>query len=207
LRRPPKPRPDCCSELRFTPLQLIERLAALIPPPRVHRHRYHGVLAPNSPHRAQVTALAREPPPSSTPPTSADAPQRPQRSPARILWALLLARIFEVLRLQCRHCGGQVRVIAFITDAPSIHAILNHLGEPTSPPQSPPLWDQAPKPLHDWPDRPAPVPELCPRAVAVLKRQFGLTGLKGEHVFGHDTGEPYHDLQIPWKRWVFAHRS
>jgi hypothetical protein len=98
LRRPPKPRPDGCSELRFTPLQLIERLAALIPPPRVHRHRYHGVLAPNSPHRAQVTALAREPPPSSTPPTPADAPQRPQRSPARILWALLLARILRSSR-------------------------------------------------------------------------------------------------------------
>ena len=26
------------------------------PPPRVHRHRYHGVLAPNSPLRDQVTA-------------------------------------------------------------------------------------------------------------------------------------------------------
>jgi hypothetical protein len=31
-------------QLRPTPLQLIERLAALIPPPRLHRHRYHGVL-------------------------------------------------------------------------------------------------------------------------------------------------------------------
>jgi hypothetical protein len=32
--------------LRLTPLQLIERLAALIPPPRLHRHRhrYHRVL-------------------------------------------------------------------------------------------------------------------------------------------------------------------
>ena len=81
------------------------------------------------------------------------------------------------------------------------------MGEPTSPPQSPPLWDQAPKPLHDWPDRPAPVPESCPRAVPVLKRQLALTGLKGEHVFGHDSGEPYHDLQISWKRWVFAHKK
>jgi hypothetical protein len=33
-------------QLRLTPLALIERLAALIPPPRIHRHRYHGVLAP-----------------------------------------------------------------------------------------------------------------------------------------------------------------
>ena len=42
----------------LTPLELLDRLAALLPPPRVHRHRYFGVLAPNSPLRAAVTALA-----------------------------------------------------------------------------------------------------------------------------------------------------
>ena len=31
----------------LTPLELLDRLAALLPPPRVHRHRYFGVLAPN----------------------------------------------------------------------------------------------------------------------------------------------------------------
>jgi len=31
--------------LRLTPLQLLDRLAALVPPPRVHRHCYFGVLA------------------------------------------------------------------------------------------------------------------------------------------------------------------
>jgi len=38
-------------ELTLTPLELIERIAALVPPPRTHRHRYYGVLAPNSPLR------------------------------------------------------------------------------------------------------------------------------------------------------------
>lgn len=33
-------------------------MAALVPPPRIHRHRYFGVLAPHSPLRAAVTALA-----------------------------------------------------------------------------------------------------------------------------------------------------
>jgi hypothetical protein len=45
-------------ELHLTPLELIDRIAALVPPPRTHRHRYFGVLAPNSPLRAAVTALA-----------------------------------------------------------------------------------------------------------------------------------------------------
>ena len=57
--RLPKPRPDVRTEVRLTLLDLIERLAALIPPPRLHRYRYYAVLAPNSPQRAQVTALAR----------------------------------------------------------------------------------------------------------------------------------------------------
>ena len=44
-------------ELHLTPLELIDRIAALVPPPHTHRHRYFGVLAPNSPLRAAVTAL------------------------------------------------------------------------------------------------------------------------------------------------------
>ena len=45
-------------EITLTPLELIDRIAALVPPPRTHRHRYYGVLAPNSPLRAAVTAMA-----------------------------------------------------------------------------------------------------------------------------------------------------
>jgi len=43
----------------LTPLELLDRLAALVPPPRLHRYRYFGVLAPNSPLRASTSwALA-----------------------------------------------------------------------------------------------------------------------------------------------------
>ncbi len=57
-----KPRPGGSVSLLLTPMQLLDwldRLAAPIPPPRRHRHRYIGVLAPNSPLRAAVTALAQ----------------------------------------------------------------------------------------------------------------------------------------------------
>ena len=47
----------------LTPLELIDKVAALAPPPRVQRHRYYGVLAPNAPLRAAVTALAPVPVP------------------------------------------------------------------------------------------------------------------------------------------------
>ena len=45
-------------EITLRPLELIDRIAALVPPPRTHRHRYFGVLAPRSPLRAAVVALA-----------------------------------------------------------------------------------------------------------------------------------------------------
>jgi hypothetical protein len=45
--RLPKPQRDGTTSLTLTPLELIDHLAALIPPPRLHRHRYHRVLAPN----------------------------------------------------------------------------------------------------------------------------------------------------------------
>ena len=51
-----KPGPGGSVSLMLTPLDLIKRLAALIPVPRRHRHRCYGVLAPNAPPRAQVTA-------------------------------------------------------------------------------------------------------------------------------------------------------
>jgi len=55
---PPKPLPNGSTELILPALELLGRLSAFIPPPRIHRHRYLGVLAPNAPLRAAVTARA-----------------------------------------------------------------------------------------------------------------------------------------------------
>lgn len=87
----PKPGPDGQTQIILSPLELIGRIAALVPPPRQHRHRYHGVLAPNSPLRPAVTALA--PAPVALPPepvakpaveaVADDPPPDLARSPAR----------------------------------------------------------------------------------------------------------------------------
>ena len=57
--RLPHPAPDGTTALSLTPLEFLERLALLIHPPRIHRHRYHGVLAPGVPtkggSKAQVS--------------------------------------------------------------------------------------------------------------------------------------------------------
>jgi hypothetical protein len=46
---------------------------------------------------------------------------------------MLLARIYEIFPLTCNHCGGEVRLIAFVTEAVPIGEVLEHLGEPTQP--------------------------------------------------------------------------
>ena len=147
--------------LLLTPLERLERLAALIPPPRRHRHRYYGVLAPNAPLRAALAGAQDETPNpaaltgevpaaeqgAAVPNTPAEVADEPlHRRAARYVWALLLARIYEVLPLVCPKCGGEMRIIAFITEGPVIREILAHLGEPTSPPRlalarGPPLWE------------------------------------------------------------------
>ncbi len=129
-------------DLILTLCEFIAKIAALVPPPRTHRHCYFGVLAPNSPFRAAVTAMAPMPviPPVAQSVTSGEEAQlNTKRSPARYLWAKLIARIYEVFPLLCLHCGGQIGGAA-------IRKILDHIGVESRPPKinqarGPPLWD------------------------------------------------------------------
>jgi hypothetical protein len=133
----------------LTPCEFIAKIAALVLPPRTHRHRYFGVLAPNSPLRAAVTAMAPMSvlSPGAEPISSAQEPQtNAKRSPARYRWAKLIARIYEVFPLLCMHCGGQMRLIAFINDSAEIRTILDHVKVESILPKiskarGPPLWD------------------------------------------------------------------
>jgi len=160
-----KPHPGGNAPLRLTPLQLLDRLAALVPPPRVHRHRYFGVLAPHSPLRAAVTTPAPEATTAPPAPIAEPAAEPAHRRAARYAWAALLARIYEVFPLLCPLCGAQMRIIAFVTDPPTIRDILLHLGEPTAPPRiaparGPPLWDLPDGGTGDGDPHAPPVPEV-----------------------------------------------
>jgi len=44
----------------------------------------------------------------------------------------LLARVGEGFPLECLNCGGDIRLIAFITEPGTIRKILSQLGEPIS---------------------------------------------------------------------------
>ena len=53
-----------------------------------------------------------------------DDSHRLPRSPARYLWATLIARLFEIFPLTCRDCGAEMKIITFVTATPSVRAIL-----------------------------------------------------------------------------------
>jgi hypothetical protein len=57
-----------------------------------------------------------------------------------------MARVGEEFPLQCPACGGDIRLIAFITEPGPIRKILTHLGEPLEPPPVSP----ARGPPTDW---------------------------------------------------------
>jgi len=115
----------------------------------MHRHRYFGVLVPNSPWRAQVVAQAgRKPGAGSKAPrpktVRTDFGATRAGHPARYLWAKLLVRSYGVFPLKCSGCGGRVRLVGFNTESATVRQILEHGGEPTSAPaialaRSPPL--------------------------------------------------------------------
>ena len=58
----PKPTADGQTILLLKPTELLDKLAQLIPPPKRHRHHYHGVLAPNSPTRAKIVGRVDQEP-------------------------------------------------------------------------------------------------------------------------------------------------
>jgi hypothetical protein len=143
------------TSLVLSPLELLSRLAALVPPPRRHGIHYYGVLSAHAKLREKVIESAG--------PSGAVAlrlreaarrmnivPLSPQERGERedagewvepeefprsfpYTWAMLLARIYDSFPLVCPRCGSSMRIIAFITNASDVKRILEHIGEASEP--------------------------------------------------------------------------
>ena len=61
----------------------------------------------------------------------------PISPPAPLTWAQRLKRVFEIDITLCPLCGGQLRVIADVTDPDLIRKILDHVNS-RAPPRLPP---------------------------------------------------------------------
>ena len=104
---------DGTTHVIFEPEDFIARLAALVPKPRAHLTRYHGVFAPASPDRVQIVPSTRAAAPTERGEVSVSDRQR------AMSWAQRLKRVFAIDIETCRQCGGHLRVIASI-EAPAV---------------------------------------------------------------------------------------
>ncbi len=126
---------DGTTHIVMTPLEFMQRLAALVPRPRLNLIRFHGALAPNAKIRSEITpgrSVAEND-------TSDDPDDAHHHLPsARISWARLLKRVFDIDIEHCPHCGGTLNIMAAIEDPAVIAKILAHRGLPTrAPPRAP----------------------------------------------------------------------
>jgi hypothetical protein len=143
----PHPRRDGATHLLLDPLELIEKLSVLIPAPRFHLLRFHGLLAPHAAGRAQIVPRVRLAVAQGDgavavgrPSGAGDSPP-PAAEPAGPSWATLLKRVFALDVLLCPRCGGRRRIVGIYPGGPRLRELLERvgLGDHASrpPPQSP----------------------------------------------------------------------
>ncbi len=128
----------------FDYLEWIARLTSHIPEKGTQLVHYYG--AYSNAHRGK--ALRREAFTLASPDESSGRPPSPESDwtkARRRSWARMIRRVYEVDPMLCR-CGGRMRVVGFVTQAPVIRKILEHVGrrfEPLNlPGRSPPLFEE-----------------------------------------------------------------
>jgi hypothetical protein len=143
------------------PMELMARLASVIPPPRYPLVRFSGVLAGGSAWRKLVVPAPHAPrccakhesavPPASNAPAAnaAGVPDtiavwHPSAECTRIDWASLLRHGFELDALACPKCGSRMRVLETIHDPAQIARLLAHLGVSTRERIPSRAWDPVP---------------------------------------------------------------
>ena len=133
---------DGTTAVEFSPLELTERLAALVPPFRANQVLYAGVLAGNAAWRPEVVPKV---------PSSTDA-EREARASLRLVkrdgkrgrgklpddaplgWAELLKRVFGVDGWECPDCGRRLRLRTVVEGAPAAVTISRSLLRARGPP-------------------------------------------------------------------------
>ena len=128
----------------YEPLEFMEKLAALVPPPRFNLVRYSGVLASSSGLRKHIIPAKpaddfadefsqckhhRKPSASSYKSKNNNALHE-----RRYQWSELLKRVFSVDALKCPRCSGRMRIVCAIHPPDAVKKILDCLGIPSKPP-------------------------------------------------------------------------
>jgi hypothetical protein len=148
-----KPWSDGTTGITLSPLELLEKLAAIVPLPRVHLVRYAGCLAPHSTLREAIIPTPRQ--------QGVDGEKAKTGTPSWS-WARLLGCVLALDMATCLPplCGrrepcdlpfcrrGSLRIIAAITQAEVIRKMLRHLKLAADPPPLTPA--RARQETFDW---------------------------------------------------------
>jgi hypothetical protein len=148
-----KPWSDGTTGMTLSPLELLEKLAALVPLPRGHLVCYGGGRAPHSLLRGAITPTPRQ--------QGVEEPEASSAAPPWS-WARLLKRVFALAMATCLPplCGrrepcdlplcrqGSLRLSAAITQAEGIRKILRHVKLSADPPPIAPARSR--KGAFDW---------------------------------------------------------
>ena len=135
---------DGTTAIDLSPLELVEKLAAIVPPPRVNQVRYHGVLAAHAAWRPEV--VPKVPTSSAAEAEARQSRRLSKRTTVRVEapapgWADLLWRVFQVDGWRCPLCGGTMRLRMVVDVAPAASRIAAGLLRDRGPPRPHPAGD------------------------------------------------------------------
>jgi hypothetical protein len=114
---------DGTRAILFSPKELIEKLVAIIPQPRIHQIRFHGILAPSATDRERVVPSKLK-----TPIQKEMFQPSPKRTTPRLSWAELLKRTFQMDMNECAICGGTVKFVKAVIKRDEIIETLQNVG-------------------------------------------------------------------------------
>jgi hypothetical protein len=129
----------------FDPVDLVEKLVALVPPPRFNLVRYHRVLAPSARWRPHIVPAisAEEYTFSSCQDCAVKKGKKNSKGkngrnanighPRNYSWSELMKRVFGLDVLKCNRCGGRMRILCAVNPPDAIKKILDCLGLPSRP--------------------------------------------------------------------------
>jgi len=112
----------------FSPMEFIEKLIAIIPNPRIHQVRFHGILAPSATDRQKIVPAKRDEPIQG----ELFCPKK-RPKPKRTSWAELLKRTFKIDLTTCQLCGGAVKFAGLVIKKSEILEVLSAAGLSPTP--------------------------------------------------------------------------
>ena len=125
----------------FDELELLEKLAVLVPAPRSNLVHFHGILAPAAKWRA---AIVPEPPAHDDETDCGHGNTGKRRR--NYSWASLMRRVFEIDVLEYSRCKGRRRILSAIHPPVTTTKLLDCLGLPS---RAPPLAVAIPDPAFE----------------------------------------------------------